>query len=116
MIYLQLLIISLITIYVIDFSGFYEAVSSKIAGLLTHGKNKSPFYIKPFSCSRCMTLWLGLLWILISGSVTFFTVAYCFLLSWLAPTFKDIMQNVEDCLSFFNAVINNILSKRYKNG
>ena len=112
MLYLNLLIISFCVVYVIDISGFYDEMSAIISGWLTHGKRKEPFYIKPFCCSLCMTLWTTLLYILIVGSVTIPTIGYCFLLSFLAPTFKDILQNVNDCLAFINAIINDIFQRK----
>lgn len=104
----EILLIALIVVYVIDISGFTDSWTSFVSGLLTHGKKKEPFTLKPFTCSLCMSLWTSLIWIICTGQVTLFTVAFCFLMSYMAPTFKDILLNIQDAFAFLNNKINSI--------
>lgn len=108
MVYVEMLLITLVTVYVIDLSGFTDAWTSTVSGWLTHGKRKEPFTFKPFTCSLCMSLWLNLIWVIVTSNFAFFPVAFCFLMSFLAPTFNDMLVNVQDALSFINNKINSI--------
>lgn len=108
MVYLQLTLITAAVCFVIDLSGFYDSISAKISGWLTHGKRKEPFYMKPFSCSTCMSWWIGLLWVIVTGNFGFFSVMYALLMGYLAPHVTDILRIVSDALSFLNNKINSI--------
>ena len=112
MVFIEMTLIALATVFVIDISGFTEAWTSSVSRILTHGKKDEPFEFKPFTCSLCSSLWLNLIWILATGQVTFYTVAFCFLMAYMAPTFHDVLINIQDFMSFLNAKINGIFRKK----
>lgn len=78
MIYLELLILSMIVIYIVDISGFTDTWRSGLAHLL---KVKALKPLPPFDCSKCMTWWTCLLYCAIVGRFSLFTVAFSALLS-----------------------------------
>lgn len=61
--FLNLFIINLILVFIIDLSGFIPSLESGLARLLKF-KVRIP---RPFSCSLCMTFWLGIIYILFTG-------------------------------------------------
>lgn len=67
---LELLMISVIICFIIDISGIIESIQTGL-GKWLGGKVIIP---KPFSCSLCMTFWMGLLWLVIQGPFTLFNI------------------------------------------
>ena len=80
MIYIKLTILSLIICYVIGYSGIIESLDWGLQKWLG-----SPLYHvpKPFNCERCSIFWCGLLLCLIMGEITWWSISYVFLLSFL---------------------------------
>ena len=97
MIYINLLIIQLIIVFVIDISGFIdEGIEPALAKILKQKKVKLK---KPFSCSLCMTTWIGLIYILIYGSFTIPMIGYVFLLAYLTPIAYNFLLMVMEALT-----------------
>lgn len=97
MIYINLLIIQLIIVFVIDISGFIdEGIEPALANILKQKKVKLK---KPFSCSLCMTTWIGLIYILIYGSFTITMIGYVFLLAYLTPIAYNFLLMVREALT-----------------
>lgn len=93
--YLNIFLLTLLIVFIIDTTDFYETVSTAIIKALTHGKLKQPKYIKPFSCSLCLSWWVGLVYVCIAGfSIT--AVAYVALMAFLTPIFRDLLYFVRD--------------------
>lgn len=76
--FLDLLFLALITVFIIDYSGVIQSLEE---GLQKWLKMPNRAHIpKPFSCSLCMTFWLGLFYLLITAHFSLMGVAYvCFL-------------------------------------
>lgn len=96
-VYVELLLICVIIVYILDISGFGYDAKTFISKILTKGKiNTANYSFKPFLCSRCMTFWLGLIWIIVTKEFSLITLSFCFLLSWLTFVIKDLMILIED--------------------
>ena len=80
-IYTHLLLLSLVTIYVVDVSGFTESWRSALTRLL---KAKELRPIRPFDCSLCMTWWVSIIYALCSGSFSLPVLADIAALSFLS--------------------------------
>ena len=92
MIYIHTLLITLITVIILDISGFYEEMYLTLKKWLTNGKfNNEVAYIKPFSCSFCMSWWINLAFIIISNAFSIYTLAYILGLSVLTPVIKEVV-------------------------
>ena len=67
-IFVNLLIITFLCVFVIDYSGFI----GEIGQILTRWfKSPLPLRIpKPFSCSLCSSFWTGLIYLVITGNFT----------------------------------------------
>lgn len=85
---INLIVITFVVVYVIDLSGF---IQDGIEPLLAHiFKVHKVRLKKPWSCSRCMTLWIGLLYILITGHFTILSMGFVFMLSYITPFINNI--------------------------
>lgn len=83
MIYLNLLLVALVTIYIVDLSGFtqsWRALVAKILGISEKALKPLP----PFDCGQCMTWWVCLIYALCCGELNIYTIAYSALLSFLS--------------------------------
>lgn len=96
MIYLNIFIITLIIVFVLDLTDFWQNVSKGISYIITKGKVVKPFELKPFSCSLCMTLWTNLIYVLIAGAFSIPMMGYILLMSYLTPIFADGMRLIRD--------------------
>ncbi len=80
-IYIDLLLVALITIYIVDISGFTKSWRSLVATKL-HISHLKP--LPPFDCSLCMTWWVCLIYALCTGHLNLGTIAFSALLSHLS--------------------------------
>ncbi len=101
MIYLNLFLIAVIVTYCLDVSGFKDEITSKISSWLTKGVVKQPFDLKPFTCSLCMTFWTGLVYLLIVGGVSFLSLTWLCLCSYLTLVLPSIFYFVESVIVKF---------------
>lgn len=98
---LNLLIITLMIVYVLDISGFVDD------GIQPFFRKhfKAQLKTKPFLCSVCMTHWIGLLYIIITGTFSIPMWGYVCLLSMLAPVFYNLLIGIKE---FLLKITNNI--------
>lgn len=80
-IYIDLLLVALVTIYIVDISGFTESWRDALARWLKVA-NLRP--LKPFDCGKCMTWWVCLIYAICVGRISLETVAFSALLSHLS--------------------------------
>lgn len=107
MMIINIFLIAAVMVFVLDMTDFYESVTRAIARRF-FGVDK-PFYIKPFSCSLCMTFWVSLAYIIALGSVTIPTIALCCLAAYSTTIIKDILITIKNIISFIINKINNII-------
>lgn len=79
-IYIDLLMVAVITIYIVDLSGFTETLLKVISAY----KGRKITELKPFTCSLCMVWWVCLIYAVIVGNLTIPVVALIALLSLLS--------------------------------
>ena len=97
--YWDIILLAFIWVAVLDLTDFWDTVSSKIRSWLTHGRFTSPFYIKPFSCSLCMTFWSGVAYMLITHAFTLGNLAFVLLASLATPLIGSVTTFVLDFLT-----------------
>ena len=108
-IYFDILLIGCIYVFGLDVCRFWEVLSSKIKWLLTKGAASTPFPLKPFSCSLCMTFWTGIAYLAITDSLTLPLTAYVCLVAMLTPRIADLLHVVDNLLAKIFNQINKIL-------
>lgn len=80
-IYIDLLLLAVITIYIVDLSGFTDAWRGTLTRWL---KAKELKPIRPFDCSLCMTWWVGIIYSLCVGQFSIPVLAYIAALAFLS--------------------------------
>lgn len=103
--YIDIPLIAAFYVFALDVSGFWDEASAAVKGWLTHGHIRTPFYLKPFSCSLCMTFWTGVVYILCTGHTTLPWLCYVCLWAWLTPRLGDLLTVTSDLLAkLFNKI------------
>ena len=96
---LELLIITAIIVFVVDLSGIILVLKKKLwktlYGIIPF---KEDWSLKPFDCSLCMTFWIGLIYLIITGSFTIPFIGYVCLLSFLTPIIQEMLLTIKDLL------------------
>ena len=105
--FFDIMLIAFCWVFMLDVSGFWLTFSATVKGWLTNGLIKTPFELKPFSCSLCMTFWTGLVYLLIVGRFTLPMVAFVCLAAYLTPRIKDLLLAIDMLLAaMFNKIFN----------
>ena len=91
---------------VIDYLGFVDEALTPLFKKLTGAKIGS--IGRPFSCSTCMTFWLSLFYVIITGNLSFGNVGLCMAAALttsitldLIHLIKDIATNLITCIYRF---------------
>lgn len=107
MIILNLFIISIICVFIFDYSGFVPEIEGYVTKMLN---SRIPLRIpKPFSCGLCMTFWTSIIYLIIVNSLTFnnllFVVLFCALtrvtlhgLYTLGDVVDRVLTFIDDCI------------------
>lgn len=101
-IYIDLLMVAVITIYIVDLSGFTETLLKVISAY----KGRKITELKPFTCSLCMVWWVCLIYAVIVGNLTIPVVALIALLSLLSVPCGQLLILIRDA---FLKVINKLM-------
>lgn len=98
----ELLIITLLMVFIIDLSGFIDEIETALTKWLK-GKVRIP---KPFSCSLCMSWWTNLIYLLCVGHFTLPYIALVALFAFLTPVFALLFIWIRETL---NSILNKAL-------
>lgn len=90
----NLLLITLIIVFIIDLSGIIDSIETVLSKFL-NGKARVP---KPFSCSLCMTWWVGLIYLLCIHQFTLIWISIVALFAFLTPVFSAILVWIRETL------------------
>lgn len=97
--YFDIALIAAIYVFGIDVCHFWNTIASTIKRILTKGKMRQPFDLKPFSCSLCMTFWTGIVYLLATHALTIPHLAYVCLVAMLTPRINDLLLVASDLLA-----------------
>ena len=100
---IDLILVALVTIYIVDLSGFTETWLS----FLSHYKGRKITELKPFSCSLCMVWWVCLIYAAIVGNLTIPVVALIAFLSLLSVPCGQLLLLIREV---FLKVINKLMN------
>lgn len=92
----DLLMTAVITVYIVDVSGFTDAWRAALAKWL-HLKALGP--LKPFDCGKCMTWWTCLVYVLATGRFSLVAVLLCVLLSLLSVSIANALLLLREWLN-----------------
>ena len=97
MLYINLLLITIITVNIIDLSGIITHIKNRICKWLN--KPQQDFSIKPFDCSYCMSHWIGLFYMIFTQQFSLFAYTILLVLCFLTPVIKDLLVLLKDLLT-----------------
>ena len=86
--YINLLLLTVLIVYIIDLSGIITQIEWWLQKWLKVNKVTIP---KPFSCSFCLSWWLGLIYLITINHITLTMICYVAMLSFLTPIINDII-------------------------
>ena len=89
--------ILIISVLVIDISGFVHSIKVAIGKYLKISPNS--FRIKPFDCSFCMTFWVSMIYLLVVGRFTLVNIAIVLLMCCLTTPLKNLIMSLIDKLT-----------------
>ena len=89
--------ILIISVLVIDISGFVHSIKAAIGKYL--GISPNSFRIKTFDCSCCMTFSVSVIYLLVVGRFTLVNIAVVLLLCCLTTPLKNLVMSVRDKLT-----------------
>lgn len=99
---LNLLLISVILVIITDLSGFPEDGLKPLFRRIT-GSIGEPSKI--FTCSLCQTHWAGLIYLIVTGNLTFLNYAFVLFLAFMTPVTGSLLYLIRD---FFQRIIESI--------
>ena len=92
--YLDILLLSLVVIWIVDVSGFTQSWMDALSRWL----DRQIRPVKPFACSLCMTWWTGLAYSLITRNLSIPIVAFCALMAYLSFPISQLMIFIHSTL------------------
>jgi hypothetical protein len=100
----NLILIQLIVVIIIDISGIVQSVENAIARAL---KLKS-VSIHLIECSFCINHWVGLLYLLLTGSLSLETYCFVLILCFLTSVTKELLWTVRDFFIYLIRLVNRL--------
>lgn len=105
--YLFVMVEAFITVSIIDKTDIVDNITKFISGLLTGGRIKKSFKLKPFTCSLCMTFWVNIIGLIGWYEVNIIRIGFVVLMSLATSVLGDIIDLA------FN-LINKLIRKIYE--
>lgn len=105
MIYINLLLIAIVVCFIVDLSGFVNELKRIILKKVLKIKNADPssLSLKPFDCSLCAVWWSCLIYLLITDSLTFTTIAFTAVLSFISPNISGFLGLIKELLTYIES-------------
>lgn len=101
---IDLILIQIICVNIVDISGVVEHIEGLIARLLSLKKVR----IHLIECSFCVSHWIGLLYLLVTGSLSLKTYCFVLILSFLTSVTKELLWTVRDFFIYIIRLVNRL--------
>jgi len=95
----SILLISIITVFVIDLSGAVEHLVKPIVKHILRISREKDIDLPLIGCSLCVTFWSGLVYLIASGSFGLPGIALVSIVSFLTPAIADAMRLFKDIIT-----------------
>lgn len=102
-IYIDLFLVALVTIYIVDISGFTESWRSGLARMLNVSAIRP---VPPFDCGKCMAWWVCLFYALFTGHLNLGTIAFSALMSHLSIPLGETLIFIRE---WFTWILNKLM-------
>lgn len=96
-IYIDLFLVALVTIYIVDVSGFTQSWRDALARMLHVSRLRS---LKPFDCGLCMTWWACIIYPICTGDISLGTIAFAALMSHLSIPIGETMIFIREWITW----------------
>ena len=96
-IYIDLLLVALVTIYIVDISGFTDSWRDAVARCLKISHLRP---LPPFDCGKCMTWWVCIIYTICVGQLSLWTIAFSALLSHLSVPIGGVLIFIRERLNW----------------
>ena len=98
---LNLLLITCMAVFVIDLSGFVDEMVKRLHKKYVKVGDYHTLLpkLKPFTCSLCTSFWAGIIYLIVTHSLTIPYIAFTCLLAFLTPVIGDFMMWVKEALT-----------------
>ena len=108
---LDLLFLTIIVCYIEDCSGFIQSVKRQFLRKVMKMNNPDASMLKipPFDCSRCMSFYTNLIYLLIVGKFTLPYIALVSFLSLISSNISGLLLTIKDYLSTFENWLQKII-------
>lgn len=97
MIYLELFLVAVVTVYIVDISGFTDSWRAALAHLL---RVKALKPLPPFDCGKCMTWWACLVYAICVHRFTLGVVAFSAVLSLCSIPIGQVLIFIRESLAW----------------
>lgn len=105
MVYIDIICLAFVVTYIVDISGIVDSAKWALGRWL----NIKVGRLKPFDCSLCMTWWVGLIYIIIVGEFSIYTLLCVAMASALSTPISNIITLARELLSAgINAIENRL--------
>lgn len=108
---LDLLFLTVIICFVIDLSGFVQSIKRQFLRkvMKINKPDASTLHWPPFDCSRCMSFYTNLIYLLIVGKFTLPYIALVAFLALISSNISGLMLTIKDYLSTFENWLQKII-------
>lgn len=96
-IYIDLILVAVVTVYIVDISGFTESWRNALARML---KVKALRPLPPFDCGKCATWWSCLIYSICVGEFSLATVAFSAAMSLLSIPIGQFLLFIREGLNW----------------
>lgn len=101
---IDLILIQIIVVIIIDISGVVEHIEGLIARLLSLKKVS----IHLIECSFCVSHWIGLFYLLLTGALSLKAYAIVLVLCFLTSVTKELLWTVRDFFIYLIRLVNRL--------
>lgn len=109
--YLQILVIQCIVCYVIDLSGAPENLCKPILRKIFNIKKETNIKLPLIGCSLCTGLWTNLIYVIIIGKFSLYTLGVICLISFLSMNISGLLRWIQELLIKFETILYKITDK-----
>ena len=95
-VYMEMLMVSAVTVYIVDLSGFTDNWRGALSRMLG-GVRLRP--LPPFDCGQCMSWWACLIYVLCVGKFSLATVAWSAFLAFMSTVTGGLLTLVRDAVA-----------------
>lgn len=104
---LDILFISIVIVFCIDLSGAMDKLNMLVWNRMFTGIKYNGWTIPLLGCSLCCTWWAGIIYMIFTGTFSWWMLAYIAIIAFLTPITKDILILIKDLLNKITEIIYN---------